>query len=351
MRFQCFWLFPCGFPTPHRFGCDIRYYVLACSLEPRPKFGFQASACVRPESCPHYAKVLLCESPPHPQAELATIMDLSPQLLQGANELLQAIKSMSKKEKQAARKEAMAKRSVVDKVCAKFVNNGFQQKFGRRLAQFLHLKHCAEELSTFEQGGFLKTAAEGFTKDFVCHLGEMQSGAEGSLQAYIQTMLTNAKGPIDKKRESIGKVMTRKGWRGGMGNIDTPVGDHEFDLGYGAAGDDLGGLGAVPRLVGIKGNCWRWGPNESPMPGLPLVIVPLGRPLLVTIFEAKAILTMGLSISDIRELLESASGLDFMRDAAVTTEVESGQGLYIPMGYIAQITYQYERKQDFRISP
>lgn len=55
---------------------------------------------------------------------------------------------------------------------------------------------------------------------------------------------------------------------------------------------------------------------------------------------------MGLSISDIRELLDSASGPDFMRESTITTEVEAGHAIYIPMGYIALVTYQYERKQD-----
>lgn len=289
--------------------------------------------------------MLSCEPPPPSQVELAKLKEDSPQLMTKAEELLKAIKWVCKVEKHESRKERMNQRYAVDRVSAQFVNNGFKQQFAKRLAQYLHLKHCDEELSTFEQASFMKTTSEAFTKDQVCQLGELNGEKPGSLAEYMHNMLEGARGAIDKKRDSIGKVVARKSWRGGMGKLDLAT-VADFDFGYGLAGEDMTDMGALPWLVCVNGNCWRWGPNDSPMPGLPQVIAPLTRTMLVSVFEARAILGIGLSISDIRELLDSASGPDFMKESTITTEVEKGHSIYIPMGYIPLVTYQYERKQD-----
>lgn len=270
------------------------------------------------------------------------MLEKLPGLEEPCKELSEAIDHLSAGSKNEARKEVMARRYQVDKVARSLATGGFPKAYGKHLAT----KIVAHQAGAKEEDLplFVRTQADPTTFEkslvnvFVTPLP--QEDAQANMVGYVMKIIEDTKEVMAQKRYDMTRLMTKKGWRSAMANLDFPL---NWEKPAGMDDDEVAEYmqdpGALPWLYAVKANTWKYGPAETTMPGFAQVLVPLYVDVFVLVFELKGLLTQGIAAPDIFSFLESPSGQEFVNNHSAMVHLQVGVPMWVPFGFVPVILY------------
>lgn len=229
-------------------------------------------------------------------------------MIQEATSILQALDFLVEEDEAASRKYFMGKRYLVEKVQRALLAGGFGKVFVKRAAALIHSGEQGEN-AEFETAAFLKCKAAPFDKFEPHDLGVPGEGSEVANMALANmfpSYVTECQAGIDKKVKDLQKTMHKKDWKAAMAKLDTCLA-----VPAGFEGDEVGlqtTAGAEPWVVCYKKYCWRYGPQDFPLPGCSCFVFALNSPLVVNLFAAEGVVAEGLAVADLKAFLDSPSG-------------------------------------------
>lgn len=278
---------------------------------------------------------------------LESILDLSPEVTGPAQQLVEAIDFVSSEEKAKARKQMMANRYQVDKAQrALHKGGGFPANYARRLATFLHHQEDPTVVANIEMASCVRGVAGKFDSEHICQLGAWTDNAQdGAVKVYVQKMMELVSAHVEKKAADVLKTMKKKEWQSAMSRCDTCFSEH-CDIGMGDEAAFACDPGAGPWVVGIASHAWRWGPEDTPLPGVPLIIVAKETPLLVSTFLLGPLLEQGLAPADLKSFLSTPSGVDYVKEYWTVSLVQASSSIYVPAGHLPMVTFVPAKSQE-----
>lgn len=202
----------------------------------------------------------------------------------------------------------------------------------------------------FEQPEYNKVSTE-FKESVVNVLGSASLAAPGSWAHFMGRARTTMGEVLQSKAQDVNKVLKKRGWKSAMNRIDnflTPeiVAEYTFDAeSAGYATDE----GAAFWVVGHKANVFRYGPENIPMPGMPMLLMPIDCAFVVTCFRIDSLVSQGILISDLPGFLQSPSASEFLKESSIVVMVGKGEVIHIPMGFVASVSYSVlSREQEIQ---
>lgn len=278
-------------------------------------------------------------------------MEKAPAILDPAIQILDSLEFCRKEDVEESRKERLAKNYVLDRVAEKLAAGGHGRLFARRMATTIlndkaKLAGDTEAIRPLESGAFYKGPNDEFDPGCVCYITESDTDApkKSNHKSFIDGVATSIAENVAKKKQDISRTLNKKGWPSGMTKLDiniTSVPDHLGMIGAASYASDLG---ASPWIVGYRPNSWRYGPAEHPLPGLAQYITARDASLVVHAFQVSALVAEGLSVSDIHQFLETASGTEWVKENSVSVVLREGHTLYVPYGVVAAVAHYYDAK-------
>lgn len=281
-------------------------------------------------------------------------MDKAPEILEPALNMLEALTYVTKEDKQNERKVNVTRDYALGRVVEVLHIGGYGRVFAKRMATVLMNEKARKHgdvgaIKDMDQGAFYKRATETFEKDCVVYLMDGAGDEQHRKQVhidFIDGLATKAAENIKKKIEDITNTLARKkDWLSGMAKLDITL-DQLPDICFPDAAPFAADPGGAPWLVGLRPNCWRYGPMDHPLPGMAQYIRAHNTDMVVHTFKVEPLVAEGLTLPDIHEFLESSSGAEWVKDNSVSVILKANDTLFVPYGVVPALTYYNSQPKD-----